>query len=89
MSHAPWYHPILFTNERPVMNAAPAHGARAVANWLLFCAGMVFVMAIIGAITRLTERRPVHHRMEADHRGPAAAERGAMAGRVREIQTNP
>ncbi|MBJ7417847.1 MAG: COX15/CtaA family protein, partial [Niveispirillum sp.] len=25
------------------------------ANWLLACAGMVFVMAIIGAITRLTE----------------------------------
>lgn len=37
------------------MNAAPAHGSRAVANWLLLCAGMVFVMAIIGAITRLTE----------------------------------
>ncbi|MFV3074709.1 COX15/CtaA family protein [Niveispirillum fermenti] len=30
-------------------------GHRAVANWLLFCAGMVFAMAIIGAITRLTE----------------------------------
>lgn len=28
---------------------------RQVAYWLLFCAGMVFAMAIIGAITRLTE----------------------------------
>ena len=32
-----------------------AKGHRAVANWLLACAAMVFVMAIIGAITRLTE----------------------------------
>lgn len=38
------------------MNAvASVPGHRAVANWLLLCAGMVFVMAIIGAITRLTE----------------------------------
>ncbi|MFV3130775.1 COX15/CtaA family protein [Niveispirillum sp. KHB5.9] len=37
------------------MSAASASGHRAVANWLLLCAGMVFVMAIIGAITRLTE----------------------------------
>lgn len=37
----------------PVARSVPGH--RAVANWLLFCAGMVFVMAIIGAITRLTE----------------------------------
>lgn len=29
--------------------------SRRVAHWLLFCAGMVFAMAIIGAITRLTE----------------------------------
>lgn len=35
--------------------AHPVSGHRAVANWLLACAGMVFVMAIIGAITRLTE----------------------------------
>lgn len=29
--------------------------ARPIAHWLLFCAGMVFAMAVIGAITRLTE----------------------------------
>ena len=34
-------------------NAAPA--SRAIAVWLLFCCGMVFAMAVIGAITRLTE----------------------------------
>ncbi len=34
-------------------NAAPA--SRAIALWLLFCCGMVFAMAVIGAITRLTE----------------------------------
>ncbi|HYI73289.1 MAG TPA: COX15/CtaA family protein [Skermanella sp.] len=33
--------------------AAPA--SRAIAFWLLFCCGMVFAMAVIGAITRLTE----------------------------------
>lgn len=33
--------------------AAPS--TRPVAYWLLFCAGMVFAMAVIGAITRLTE----------------------------------
>jgi len=32
-----------------------ARATRAVAFWLLGCAGMVFAMAIIGAITRLTE----------------------------------
>lgn len=32
-----------------------AASTRAVAYWLLACAGMVFAMAIIGAITRLTE----------------------------------
>jgi len=36
-----------------VSNPAPGH--RAVATWLLVCAAMVFAMAIIGAITRLTE----------------------------------
>jgi cytochrome c oxidase assembly protein subunit 15 len=35
----------------PQSRAAP----RAVAHWLVFCAGMVWVMAIIGAVTRLTE----------------------------------
>jgi cytochrome c oxidase assembly protein subunit 15 len=41
--------------------SAPAHGvtdagaARRVAGWLLFTAAMVFAMAVIGAITRLTE----------------------------------
>lgn len=32
-----------------------ARASRAVGTWLLACAGMVFAMAIIGAITRLTE----------------------------------
>ena len=32
-----------------------ARASRAVGAWLLACAGMVFAMAIIGAITRLTE----------------------------------
>lgn len=34
-------------------SAAPA--SRAIAFWLLICCGMVFAMAVIGAITRLTE----------------------------------
>lgn len=36
------------TGEKPV-------SLRPVANWLWICAGMVFVMALVGAITRLTE----------------------------------
>lgn len=35
--------------------ARGASDTRAVAYWLLFCAAMVFAMAVIGAITRLTE----------------------------------
>jgi cytochrome c oxidase assembly protein subunit 15 len=35
--------------------AAPLPRPRAVANWLLFVAGLVFLMVVIGGITRLTE----------------------------------
>jgi cytochrome c oxidase assembly protein subunit 15 len=35
--------------------AGPAGNARQIALWLLACAAMVFAMAVIGAITRLTE----------------------------------
>jgi cytochrome c oxidase assembly protein subunit 15 len=43
----------LTTSRFPTTAAADA--AQRVANWLLLCAAMVFAMAIIGAITRLTE----------------------------------
>lgn len=40
----------------PPAPAADSRAApRAVAAWLLLCAGMVFAMAVIGAVTRLTE----------------------------------
>jgi heme a synthase len=29
-------------------------GERAVAYWLLFCCGMIFVMVVLGGVTRLT-----------------------------------
>jgi cytochrome c oxidase assembly protein subunit 15 len=35
--------------------AAPLPRPRAIANWLLFVAGLVFLMVVIGGITRLTE----------------------------------
>jgi heme a synthase len=35
--------------------AAPLPRPRAIANWLLFVAGLVFMMVVIGGITRLTE----------------------------------
>ena len=35
--------------------AAPQPRPRAIANWLLFVAGLVFLMVVIGGITRLTE----------------------------------
>ncbi len=39
----------------PAVSTLPSTDARAVAFWLLGVAGMVFAMAVIGAITRLTE----------------------------------
>ncbi|WP_246148695.1 COX15/CtaA family protein [Skermanella pratensis] len=36
-------------------SSAGTRHTRAIAVWLLFCCGMVFAMAVIGAITRLTE----------------------------------
>lgn len=42
--------PASSTNARPA-SARP----RAVANWLLFVAGLIFLMVIVGGITRLTE----------------------------------
>lgn len=46
------------TYHAPVLRGAPVDDAsspNAIALWLLACAGMVFAMAVIGAITRLTE----------------------------------
>src|SRR5436190_15931588 len=34
--------------------AAPALNLRPIALWLLFCCGMIFVMVVIGGVTRLT-----------------------------------
>src|SRR5271166_1708032 len=34
---------------------APLEGGRAVGIWLLACAAMVFLMVVIGGLTRLTE----------------------------------
>ncbi len=34
---------------------APTRDDRAVAIWLLICSAMIFAMAVIGAVTRLTE----------------------------------
>jgi cytochrome c oxidase assembly protein subunit 15 len=36
------------------VSAATIAGGRAVAYWLLFCCGMIFLMVVIGGITRLT-----------------------------------
>jgi cytochrome c oxidase assembly protein subunit 15 len=41
---------------------------RAMANWLLGVAALVFVMIIVGGITRLTESGPLHHPLGAGHR---------------------
>src|SRR5258708_3746025 len=42
----------------PPMAAGAVHqagrGEQAIAYWLLFCCGMIFVMVVIGGITRLT-----------------------------------
>ena len=43
--------------DAPSYPAAPEASAddRAIAVWLLVCCAMIFAMAVIGAITRLTE----------------------------------
>ena len=46
-------------------------------------------MVVVGGATRLTGSGLLHHRMEARHRSAAAAQRGGLGGRFREIQGNP
>ena len=40
---------------QPAVTAAPASRSLAIANWLLAVAAMVFLMVVVGGITRLTE----------------------------------
>jgi len=44
------------SSPHPAATAAPAGGRpeRAIARWLLLCCGMIFVMVVLGGITRLT-----------------------------------
>ncbi len=42
-------------NKMTEKNINPNHHLIALSNWLLFCCGAVFLMIIVGAITRLTE----------------------------------
>ncbi len=46
--------PTAITQAPPGAAAATTAGLRAVAIWLLCCCGMIFVMVVIGGITRLT-----------------------------------
>lgn len=43
------------TLAQPAAQTAPAARPLAIANWLLFVAGLVFLMVVVGGITRLTE----------------------------------
>lgn len=58
---------------------------RTLALWMLGMATMVFVIVVIGGITRLTEIGVFDHRIETDYRRNPAAERGRLGCRVREI----
>ena len=46
----------------------------AIANWLLAVAALVFLMVVVGGITRLTESGLQHHRVEPDQRRHPAAD---------------
>ena len=46
--------PSAITQATPRDMAAPALNLRPIALWLLFCCGMIFVMVVIGGVTRLT-----------------------------------
>ncbi len=56
-----------------------------VRNWLIVVAAMIFFMIVIGALTRLTEVRPVDGRVATRHRLAAAAFRYSLAGRAAEV----
>ena len=76
-----------FLNDRARMTATLADDlrTRAIRLWLYAVAALIFAMVLVGGATRLTESGPLDRRMEAGDRHAAAAERGRMAGRVREI----
>src|SRR5687768_17282192 len=40
---------------QPAASPAPKSRPLAIANWLMFVAGLVFLMVVVGGITRLTE----------------------------------
>ena len=61
------------TELRPV----PASHTRAVRLWLLAVAAMIFLTLVVGGATRLTEIRPLDHRVEAGDRRAAAVDRTA------------
>src|SRR5687768_7261529 len=43
------------TLARPAADLAPTARPLAIANWLMLVAGLVFLMVVVGGITRLTE----------------------------------
>ena len=63
--------------------AAPRPGA--IAGWLTFVAVLIFLMVIVGGITRLTESGLSMVRWDPISGIDPAAQRGRLAGRVRPL----
>ena len=49
--------------------SAKAHHAKALRVWLGLVALLIVAMILVGGATRLTDFRPLHHRMEAGRPG--------------------
>ena len=62
---------------------------RAIALWLLAVAGLVFLMVVVGGITRLTESGLSIVRWEPLSGDSPADRRGGLGGRVRRLQAEP
>ncbi len=66
-----------------------ASSDRAIGIWLLACCAMIFLMVLIGGITRLTESGLSITEWKPVEGVLPPLEHGAMAGRLRAIQGDP
>ena len=67
--------------------AAPRRpqGRRGLVVWLAILFALIVAMILVGGLTRLTESRPLDHRMASGRRRPAAARRRRLACGIRQV----
>lgn len=47
-------------NQNEIPQIPPPKSSKAVAIWLYICAGLVFIMVVVGGVTRLTGKKQNH-----------------------------